>query len=233
MTSAPLTEGNRGWAVSTTRSIPLALSPGLCCGCAGSPHLVQLLGGILWCPLPWHSPALGYSPGRGGCRDASCSVLPSLPHSPLLWAAFPPQLLPLPSALPSFGTDGARGCGPLAPILMLEGLQGRLRGSWPSREGGTRSKNTIVGSVRRRLLPAPRAGVPAEGIWMPGAQLMLSALPSACRQDCGGHSRTGVGAGLLPDPGPAPTCAHARLTAATEPRSDRLVRPPRCWGRCI
>lgn len=56
--------------------------------------------------LPWHSVLPG--------RRQDCSVRPSVPHSPLL-------CLPWPSALPSFGTDGACGCGPLAAILMREG----------------------------------------------------------------------------------------------------------------
>lgn len=141
--STPLTQGDRGWAVSTTRTIPPALFLGLCHGCQ-FPSPSAAPRGHPALPAALAQPCLRSLQRRlQGCLR-QCAAL-SVPHSPLLWAAFPPQLLPLPSALPSFGIGGARVCGHFAPLLMLEGPQGRLRGSWPSRESGTRAENAFPG----------------------------------------------------------------------------------------
>jgi len=141
-------------------------------------------------PAALAQPALGRCP-----RQWHRVTVPSAPHSLCSPA------LPLPSALPGLVPTAPAAAAPCT-IPVPEGPRGRARASWPGREGGTRGENTLVGSLRPTLLPAARAGVPAGGMGVLGAQLALSTLP---RQSCGGHggARRALGCCLTPAPRPA------------------------------
>lgn len=87
--------------------------------------------------VPWHGPAWDHLPG----------VWHRVPPGGLQGCSLPSALGSCSSPAPALALSSARGCGPLAHILMLEGPPGRSRGSWLGREGGIKGENTFAGLV--------------------------------------------------------------------------------------
>lgn len=187
---------------------PPAPFPGLCHSCADSLHPVLLLTDTLQCVLSWPYPRLGQ------LTWWETAGIPTAVHrSPGSFSS------PAPTAPLSIAQFCYKQCPRLYPSLMLEAPQGGSRVSRQGREGDTRSKKALAGSMRGTL----------GASW---GNLGADALPS---QACAGRMVVGAaapgGAELLPSPVPA--WVSARLTAGTGRQSGRPARSPRCWDRCI